>query len=193
MPSCLVFEVWYIQAMISRGPYALAECTVFSVSEGYRQQQPSRPFVFGEDSLQRRKPGAKFLRTTRGLPPLQQEREPMSSEAPQSAQSQLELLEKLTLGREKDGDKNTIREQLAKKVVVNTDDEVAIPLGKQVPLEYDDLTISQKRNIRRQKYMDQVTKRNDAPFFTAIALFVVLPPAVILGVAVATGYVSLLP
>ena len=60
-------------------------------------------------------------------------------------------------------------------------------------MEYDDLTISQKRNIRRQKYLDQVSKRNDAPLFTAIALFVVLPPAIILGIAIGTGYIDLLP
>ncbi|MCO5580944.1 hypothetical protein L7F22_034818 [Adiantum nelumboides] len=177
--------------MFLRAPHAFAECVVSSVSDGNSQRHPRpRLFLLTEDLLQRRKPEAKCTRLTRALPPLQQERSP---EALQTAQSQLELLEKLTTGREKDGDKSTIGEQLAKKVVVNTEDEVAIPLGKQIPLEYDDLTMAQKRNIRRQKYLDQVSKRNDASFFAAIALFVVLPPAVILGVAVATGYINFLP
>ncbi|MCO5546789.1 hypothetical protein L7F22_000225 [Adiantum nelumboides] len=178
--------------MFLRAPHAFAECVVSSMSDGNSQRHPRpRLFLLGEDLLQRRKPEAKCTRLTRALPPLQQQRSP---EAPQTAQSQLELLEKLTSGREKvDGDKSTIGEQLAKKAVVNTEDEVAIPLGKQIPLEYDDLTMAQKRNIRRQKYLDQVSKRNDAPFFAAIALFVVLPPAVILGVAVATGYINFLP
>ncbi|KAI5067881.1 hypothetical protein GOP47_0016226 [Adiantum capillus-veneris] len=136
--------------MILRASHALAER---ASSDGYRSR------------LQKPKRKAKLLRLTRALPPLQQEREPVSSEAAQSVQSQLELLSKLTSGREKDGDRSTIGEQLVKK----------------------------KRNIRRQKYLDQVSKRNDVPFFAAIALLVILPPAVILGVAVATGYLSFLP
>jgi hypothetical protein len=89
-------------------------------------------------------------------------------------------------------EKGSIGEQLASKVPLENKSAV-VPLVKRVPMEYDDLTISQKRNIRRQKYLDQVSQRNDAPLFIAIALSVVLPPAIILGIAIGTGYIDLLP
>eukprot|EP00250_Pteridium_aquilinum_P033246 c5362_g1_i1 orf=69-629(+) len=186
--------------MMLRSPQSLVECNISSLGKGSQPHHSAKKFVIGkglEKEKQKQKQKARQLRP-RASTPLQQEREPRngSQGAQQSAQSQLELLEKLTMGREKaksGSDKSTIAEQIASKVVANTDEEVVIPLGKQIPLEYDDLTVSQKRNIRRQKYLDQVSKRNDAPFFTAIALFVILPPAVILGVAVATGYIDLLP
>lgn len=122
---------------------------------------------------------------------------PEGSQSQSKAQSQLDFLEKLTAGRQKgssmaDPEKTTIAEQLANKTTTNSQD-AAVPLCKKEPMEYDDLTISQKRNIRRQQYLDQVSKRNDVPFFTTVALFVILPPVIILGVAVATGYVDLLP
>ena len=69
--------------------------------------------------------------------------------------------------------------------------EVTIPLGlKPGPKT---LTVSQQRNIRRQDYLNRVGKRNDVPFFTGLALLLVLPPACILGVAVAIGYVDIIP
>ncbi|KAI5055526.1 hypothetical protein GOP47_0029047 [Adiantum capillus-veneris] len=68
--------------MISRASHALAEC---AMSDGYR----SRPFLFGEDLLQGRKRKEKLLRLTRALPPLQQAREPVSSEAAQSGSEDL--------------------------------------------------------------------------------------------------------
>ncbi|KAL1567304.1 hypothetical protein AAHA92_02796 [Salvia divinorum] len=55
------------------------------------------------------------------------------------------------------------------------------------------LTTSQKRNIRRQTYLNEVSRRNDSVFFATIGAFVILPPIVILGIAIATGYVQLFP
>eukprot|EP00897_Mesotaenium_endlicherianum_P006231 jgi/Mesen1/5636/ME000284S04875 len=52
------------------------------------------------------------------------------------------------------------------------------------------LTIHQRRNIKRQAYLDRVAQRDDAPFFTSVALAVLLPPAFILGAAIASGYVE---
>ena len=72
--------------------------------------------------------------------------------------------------------------------------EVTIALGKCFkPNNYNSLTISQKRNIKRQDYLNKVAQRNDIPFFSTIALVVILPPMVLLGVAVATGYVDIFP
>lgn len=124
--------------------------------------------------------------------------EPVSTES--SLQSQLDLLEQLTSNnnvKENDQAKvsstKTIREQLS-ALVSDEVDEVTIPLGKRFkPNNYNSLTISQKRNIKRQDYLNKVSQRNDIPFFSAIALFVILPPMVILGVAVATGYVDIFP
>jgi len=56
-----------------------------------------------------------------------------------------------------------------------------------------ELTISQKRNIRRQNYLSKSSERNDAPFFAAVVGLVLLPPILILGFAVATGYVEFFP
>lgn len=114
-------------------------------------------------------------------------------------QSQLDLLERLTSINNKENDQakvsstKTIREQLS--VLVSDEvGEVTIPLGKRFkPNNYNSLTISQKRNIKRQDYLNKVAQRNDIPFFSTIALFVILPPVVILGVAVATGYVDIFP
>ncbi|KAI5077518.1 hypothetical protein GOP47_0007342 [Adiantum capillus-veneris] len=58
---------------------AKSEC---AISDEYR----SRLFLFGKDSLQRRKRKAKLLRLNRALPRLQQEREPVSPVAAQSGQ-----------------------------------------------------------------------------------------------------------
>lgn len=117
-----------------------------------------------------------------------------------SVQSQLDLLERLTSKNSiKENDQGvvsstkTIREQLS-ALVDDEVNEVTIPLGKRFkPNNYNSLTISQKRNIKRQDYLNKVARRNDIPFFSSIALFVLLPPLVILGVAVATGYVDLFP
>jgi len=85
----------------------------------------------------------------------------------------------------------TIRDQL-----VSQGEEAEVPLAK---LEKDkavvvpELTISQKRNIRRQDYLNKVSERNDAPFFGIVAAIVLVPPILILALAAATGYVELFP
>ncbi|KAK4275583.1 hypothetical protein QN277_018639 [Acacia crassicarpa] len=119
-----------------------------------------------------------------------------------AARTQLDLLEQLTStnssvsGYESDGSsgKFTIREQLA-QLVGDRDDDFSIALGKKnlkkVSAKF--LTISQKRNIRRQTYLNEVSQRNDSVFFATIGAFVILPPFIILGIAVLTGYVQLFP
>lgn len=122
-----------------------------------------------------------------------------------SARVQLDLLEQLTssssgsstaAGYESDSGsfgKGTIREQLA-RLVGNRDDDFSIPLGKDLKkVSPKFLTTSQKRNIKRQTYLNEVSKRNDSVFFATIGAFVILPPFVILGIAIATGYVQLFP
>ncbi|CAN4104412.1 unnamed protein product [Withania somnifera] len=118
-----------------------------------------------------------------------------------SARTQLDLLEQLTStsstvnGYESDGSsgRTTIRDQLA-KLVGDRDDDFSIPLGKNLKkFSAKFLTTSQKRNIRRQTYMNEVSQRNDSTFFATIGAFVILPPVVILGIAIATGYVQLFP
>ncbi|KAJ1379668.1 hypothetical protein SESBI_46672 [Sesbania bispinosa] len=118
-----------------------------------------------------------------------------------SSRTQLELLEQLTStgspinGYESDGSsgKLTIREQLA-KLVGERDDDFSIPLGKNLKkVSAKFLTISQKRNIRRQAYLNEVSQRNDSVFFATIGAFVLLPPLIILGIAILTGYVQLFP
>ena len=89
--------------------------------------------------------------------------------------------------------KRTIREQLA-QIGGDRDDDFGIPLGKNLKIVSPKfLTISQKRNIRRQAYLDQVSQRNDSVFFATIGAFVILPPVVILGIAIVAGYVQLFP
>lgn len=89
--------------------------------------------------------------------------------------------------------KLTIREQLA-QLVGDRDDDFVIPLGKNLKkVSAKFLTISQKRNIKRQAYLNEVSQRNDSVFFATIGAFVILPPIVILGIAVITGYVQLFP
>ncbi|KAM3302087.1 hypothetical protein P3S67_016589 [Capsicum chacoense] len=118
-----------------------------------------------------------------------------------STRTQLDLLEQLTSsssavnGYESDGSsvKPTIRTQLA-NLVGDRDDDFSIPLGKNLKkVSAKFLTTSQKRNIKRQSYMNEVSQRNDSTFFATIGAFVILPPIVILGIAIATGYVQLFP
>ena len=98
-----------------------------------------------------------------------------------------------TVGYESDGSSPglTIRDQLA-NLVGERDDDFIVPLGKNLKkVSPKFLTISQKRNIKRQAYLDEVSQRNDSVFFATIGAFVILPPVIILGIAVATGYVQL--
>ena len=94
--------------------------------------------------------------------------------------------------RADDSSEDTVGSRLAQQLGVSRDVEVTIPLGLK-PQGPKKLTVSQQRNIRRQDYLNQVKKRNDVPLFTGLALLLVLPPACILGVAVAIGYVDILP
>ncbi|GMN54965.1 hypothetical protein TIFTF001_024079 [Ficus carica] len=120
-----------------------------------------------------------------------------------SARAQLDLLEQLTSttsssadGYERDGSrsrKQSIRDQLA-QLVGDREGEFSLPLGKNLKkVSAKFLTISQKRNIRRQAYLDEVSQRNDSVFFATIGAFVILPPIVILAIAILTGYVQLFP
>ena len=87
----------------------------------------------------------------------------------------------------------TIREQLV-ELVGDRDDDFTIPLGKNLKkVSPKALTVSQKRNIRRQSYLNEVSQSNDSVFFATIGAFVILPPLVILGIAILTGYVQLFP
>lgn len=85
----------------------------------------------------------------------------------------------------------TIRDQL-----VSQGGEAEVPLAKlekEKAVVVPELTISQKRNIRRQDYLNKVSERNDAPFFAIVAAIVLVPPILILALAAATGYVELFP
>ncbi|KAK4740455.1 hypothetical protein SAY87_032336 [Trapa incisa] len=120
-----------------------------------------------------------------------------------SARAQLGLLEQLTSssssasvdGYESDGNARnlTIRDQLL-QLVGDREGDFIIPLGKNLKnVSARFLTISQKRNIRRQAYLNEVSQRNDSVFFATIGAFVILPPFVILGIAILIGYVQLFP
>ena len=52
-------------------------------------------------------------------------------------------------------------------------------------------TPAQIRIQKRRDYMAKVGKRNDSPFFAFVGALVLVPPLVILGFAIATGYVDL--
>ena len=86
----------------------------------------------------------------------------------------------------------TIREQLS-ELSGDRDGEFSLPLGKRLKASLNSLTVSQKRNIKRQAYLNEVSRRNDSVFFATIGAFVILPPVIILSVAVLTGYVQLFP
>ncbi|KAK3008415.1 hypothetical protein RJ639_014755 [Escallonia herrerae] len=118
-----------------------------------------------------------------------------------SARTQLDLLEQLTSNTgpvddyESDGGygKLTIRDQLA-QLVGDGDDDFSIPLGKDIKkVSPKFLTVSQKRNIKRQAYLNEVSKRNDDVFLATIAAFVLFPPLIVLVIALATGYVQFFP
>ncbi|XP_050210626.1 uncharacterized protein LOC126660944 isoform X2 [Mercurialis annua] len=120
-----------------------------------------------------------------------------------STRTQLDLLDQLTSNTSSSGyesddnsSKRTIRQQLAKLVGERDEDEeeFSIPLGKNLKkFSPKFLTISQKRNIKRQAYLNEVSQRNDSVFFATIGAFVILPPILILAIAILTGYVQLFP
>ncbi|CAN7063096.1 hypothetical protein IGI04_032938 [Brassica rapa subsp. trilocularis] len=123
-----------------------------------------------------------------------------SGSSSSSVRTQLDLLEQLTStsdGYLSDGGGSfrgsTVREQLA-GLVGDRDDDFTIPLGKNLKkVSPKFLTTSQKRNIKRQSYLNEVSQRNDSVFFATIGAFVILPPLLILAIAILTGYVQLFP
>ncbi|XP_010517849.1 PREDICTED: uncharacterized protein LOC104793227 [Camelina sativa] len=125
-----------------------------------------------------------------------------TSSSSSSVRTQLDLLEQLTSTSEgylSDGGGGggsrglTIRDLLA-GLVGDRDDDFSIPLGKNLKkVSPKFLTTSQKRNIKRQSYLNEVSRRNDSVFFATIGAFVLLPPLVILAIAILTGYVQLFP
>ncbi|KAH1130972.1 hypothetical protein J1N35_002350 [Gossypium stocksii] len=132
---------------------------------------------------------------------VKEEDPPAFSGSLSSTRTQLDLLDQLSStsstadGYESDGrsGKLTIREQLV-RLVGDRDDDFTIPLGKNLKkVSPKFLTISQKRNIRRQAYLNEVSQRNDSVFFATIGAFVLVPPLIILGIAILTGYVQLFP
>ncbi|KAK9150903.1 hypothetical protein Syun_009212 [Stephania yunnanensis] len=122
-----------------------------------------------------------------------------------SARTQLEILEQLTStspstdGYTSDGGDSSympsIRDQLSRLVGDREGEDFSIPLGKKNLKKVSEkfLTISQKRNIKRQSYLNTVSRRNDSVFFATVGAFVILPPILILGVAILVGYVQLFP
>ncbi|MCL7049769.1 hypothetical protein MKW94_016867 [Papaver nudicaule] len=112
-----------------------------------------------------------------------------------SARTQLDLLEQLSSASDGASNRLTIREQLLELVGDREGEDFSIQLGKKnlKKVSANFLTTSQKRNIKRKAYLDDVSRRNDTFFFSSIAAFVIIPPIVILVVAVLTGYLQLLP
>ncbi|CAH2058276.1 unnamed protein product [Thlaspi arvense] len=101
------------------------------------------------------------------------------SSSSSSVRTQLDLLEQLTStsdGYVSDGGGGgsrglTVRDQLA-GLVGDRDDDFTIPLGKNLKkVSPKFLTISQKRNIKRQTYLNEVSRRNDSVFFATIGAF----------------------
>uniref|UniRef100_A0ACD5VJZ5 Uncharacterized protein n=1 Tax=Avena sativa TaxID=4498 RepID=A0ACD5VJZ5_AVESA len=124
-----------------------------------------------------------------------------------SARTQLDLLEQLTSSSTSDGIENgaptearvqtTIREQLSALYGDRGDEfTFTLPLGKRLKeglKTLNALTVSQRRNIKRQALLTKVSGRNDSVFFAVVGAFVLGPPIAILAIAVLTGYVQLLP
>ncbi|XP_062217390.1 uncharacterized protein LOC133917518 [Phragmites australis] len=123
-----------------------------------------------------------------------------------SARTQLDLLEQLTsptydgIGLEngtptEPRQRTTIREQLS-ALANGKVDEFTLPLGKKLKeglKSLNNLTVSQRRNIKRQALLTKVSGRNDSVFFATVGAFVLVPPFAILAIAVLTGYIQLLP
>lgn len=89
----------------------------------------------------------------------------------------------------------TIREQLS-TLANGKVDEFTLPLGKRLKeglKRLNSLTVSQRRNIKRQALLTQVSGRNDSVFFATVGAFVLVPPLAILAIGVLTGYIQLFP
>ncbi|XP_074574146.1 uncharacterized protein LOC141830639 isoform X2 [Curcuma longa] len=125
--------------------------------------------------------------------------ESVTEETSSSARNQLDLLQQLAsptaAGYEgvDGGPRRTVREQLS-EAVGGRGGDFTLPLGKKLKaISLSSLTVSQKRNIKRQAYLNEVEQRNDSAFFATVGAFVLLPPLAILAAAVATGVVQLFP
>uniref|UniRef100_A0A1D1YTT7 HEAT repeat-containing protein 6 n=1 Tax=Anthurium amnicola TaxID=1678845 RepID=A0A1D1YTT7_9ARAE len=113
-----------------------------------------------------------------------------------SVRTQLDLLEQLTSGSEYESAEDPYTPSVRDQLTDLADGRVGdfnIPLGKKLIVSINSLTISQRRNIKRQAYLNEVSQRNDTRFFATVGAFVLLPPAIILAVAILTGYVQLSP
>lgn len=89
----------------------------------------------------------------------------------------------------------TIREQLS-ALYGERGGEFTLPMGKKLKeglKALNSMTVSQRRNIKRQAMLTKVSGRNDSVFFATVGAFVLVPPLAILAIAVLTGYVQLLP
>ena len=64
----------------------------------------------------------------------------------------------------------TIREKLV-ELVGDRDDDFSMRLGKKMRVPKL-LTVAQKRNIKRQSYLNEGSQRNDTNFFATIGAFV---------------------
>ncbi|EXC35454.1 hypothetical protein L484_026761 [Morus notabilis] len=164
---------------------------------------PKHKQLFKSSSPSSSSSSFKTLAQSEGTERVVKEQDPPASfSGSSSARAQLDLLEQLSStssssadGYESEGSsrKLTIRDQLA-QLVADRDGDFSLPLGKNLKkVSAKFLTISQKRNIRRQAYLNQVSQRNDSVFFATVGAFVILPPLVILGIAILTGYVQLFP
>ena len=93
--------------------------------------------------------------------------------------------------------RTTIREQLSALYGDRGGEfTFTLPLGKRLRQglkTLNSLTVSQRRNIKRQALLTKVSGRNDSVFFAAVGAFVLVPPIAILAFAVLSGYVQLLP
>ncbi|CAD6230424.1 unnamed protein product [Miscanthus lutarioriparius] len=89
----------------------------------------------------------------------------------------------------------TIREQLSALDNGKVVDEFTLPLGKKLKeglKSLNKLTVSQRRNNKRQALLTQVSGRNDSLFFATVGAFVLVPPFAILAIAVITGKTTIL-
>ncbi|XP_024525471.1 uncharacterized protein LOC9633948 isoform X1 [Selaginella moellendorffii] len=121
------------------------------------------------------------------------ERSDKASSSSSSSQSMLERLERLTQSSSSSSSSssNTIASKLVDRYGNSEEgSDFSVPL---VYSRYKKPKISVQRNIKRQEYLDKVSQRDDSGTFATIGLFVLVPPLAILAVAIAVGYVNILP
>jgi len=75
---------------------------------------------------------------------------------------------------------------------VDNEEGAGIETGAQSPPPWGGLpTVSQRRNEKRQKRLDEVEKRNDTQFFSALIIGVLATPVIILAVAYTNGWLRI--